>query len=137
MPGGGDPVGGGVKSTDDGRGTHLPGEAEGTGAVQRVQVGDGDGIIGEAQDNTAWASGRGEMELENLGQGEEVWTYRMAFPAKGGPRSFPVEVFPRRAATRTDIRVHSMHRHVLDTVVTLEEGNIPHPRCLRCDILVP
>ena len=27
-------------------------------------------------------------------------------------------------------------RHVRDTITILEEGNIPHPRCLRCDILV-
>ena len=35
------------------------------------------------------------------------------------------------------MRVHFLHWHVLDTVVILEEGNLPHPRCPRCDILVP
>ena len=30
-----------------------------------------------------------------------------------------------------------MHRHVQDTMVTLEEGNFPHPRCARCDMQVP
>ena len=34
MTGGGDPYGGGVRETDDRRGTLLPGAAEGTGAVQ-------------------------------------------------------------------------------------------------------
>ena len=33
--------------------------------------------------------------------------------------------------------VHFMHRHVLDTVVIMEKGNSPHPRCARCDMLVP
>ena len=33
--------------------------------------------------------------------------------------------------------VHFLHRHVLDTVVILEEGNLPHPWCTRCDMLVP
>ena len=33
--------------------------------------------------------------------------------------------------------VQFLHRHVLDTVVILEEGNFPHPRCARCDMLVP
>ena len=33
--------------------------------------------------------------------------------------------------------VHFMHWNVLDTVVLLEEGNLPHPRCPRCDMLVP
>ena len=35
------------------------------------------------------------------------------------------------------MRVHFVHRHVLNTVVVLEEGNFPHPRCARCDIQVP
>ena len=30
-----------------------------------------------------------------------------------------------------------MHWHVLDTVVILEEGNLHHTRCARCDMMVP
>ena len=58
MPGGGEPVGGGVRVMDDGRGTLLPVAAEVTGAVQGVCGGDDNGVIGGAQDDTAWASGR-------------------------------------------------------------------------------
>ena len=35
------------------------------------------------------------------------------------------------------MRVHSVHRHVQDTMVMLEEGNLPHPGCARCDMQVP
>ena len=28
-------------------------------------------------------------------------------------------------------------RYVRDTVIILEEGNLPHPRCENCDMLVP
>ena len=35
------------------------------------------------------------------------------------------------------MRVHLLQWNVLDTVVIMEEGNLPHPRCTRCDILVP
>ena len=35
------------------------------------------------------------------------------------------------------MRVHFLHRHVLDTVVILEEGNLPLPWCTRCDMMVP
>ena len=35
------------------------------------------------------------------------------------------------------MRVNFLHRHVRDTVVVLEEGNLPHPRCPRCDMLFP
>ena len=67
---------------------------------------------------------------------EEPPTYKMAFPAKGGPRSFPVERCLGRAATRTEMRVHFLYRNVLDTVVILEEGNLPNPQCIRCNMLV-
>ena len=33
--------------------------------------------------------------------------------------------------------LHFLHRYVWDTVVILEEGNLPHPWCPRCDMLVP
>ena len=29
------------------------------------------------------------------------------------------------------------HRHNRDTVVILAEGNLPHPRCPLCDMMVP
>ena len=35
------------------------------------------------------------------------------------------------------MRFHFVHRNVLNTVVILEEGTFPHPRCTRCDMLVP
>ena len=52
MPGGGDPVGGGVWAKDDWKGTLLLGESEGTGAVQGVRVGDDNCIIGRIQEDT-------------------------------------------------------------------------------------
>ena len=69
--------------------------------------------------------------------GEDPRIYCMTFLAKGGLRSCPMEGYPVLAATRTTMRVHFLHRHVLDTVVILEEGNIPHQRCPRYDMLVP
>ena len=35
------------------------------------------------------------------------------------------------------MRVHFLHWHVHDTVVILEEGNLPLPRCPQCDLRVP
>ena len=35
------------------------------------------------------------------------------------------------------MRVHFVHRHILNTVVMMEERNSPHPRCARCDMQVP
>ena len=33
--------------------------------------------------------------------------------------------------------VHLLHGHILDTMVILEEGKLPHPRCPRLYMLVP
>ena len=35
------------------------------------------------------------------------------------------------------MQVHFLYWNVRYTVVILEEGNLPHPRCPRCDMLVP
>ena len=32
------------------------------------------------------------------------------------------------------LRVNLFHRHVRDTILILEEGNLPHPRCPHCGI---
>ena len=62
--------------------------------------------------------------------------YNMSFLAKGDRRRCPVERCPGVLATRTAMRMHFVHRHVHDTVVMLEEGNPPLPRCPRCDLQV-
>ena len=48
-----------------------------------------------------------------------------------------MEGCPGRAGTRTVMRMHFCSRHVWDIVIILEEGNLPPPRCSRCDMLVP
>ena len=89
MPGGRDPVGGGVQATDDGRGTFLPGAAEGTGAVKGVQGGDGSWIDGRAHEDTKWASNRGYMELEKLNHGGRTADVPHVLPVQGRPMELP------------------------------------------------
>ena len=48
-----------------------------------------------------------------------------------------MEGCPGREGTRTAMRVHFWRRHVWDIIIILEEGNLPHPRCTNCDMLVP
>ena len=64
-------------------------------------------------------------------------TYRIDFLTKGGPRGCPVEGFPGRAGTRAEMKMHLCNWHVREILIILEEGNLPHPRCSRCDMLVP
>ena len=59
----------------------------------------------------------------------------MNFP-KGSQRQCPVEGCLGVSETQAAMRVHFVHRHVHDTVVILEEGNLPLPRCPRCDLQV-
>ena len=80
--------------------------------------------------------GLGSEGDEADGGGDDPRTYRMTFPMRVGPRPCPVEGCSGRASTRTTMRVHFWHRHVRDTVLILEEGNLPHPRCPLCDMLV-
>ena len=47
-----------------------------------------------------------------------------------------MEGCPGVSATRAAMRVHFVHRHVHNTVVILEEGNLLLPRCPRCDLQV-
>ena len=54
MPGGGDPVGGGLWQNGDGRVTFLPGAIEGVCALQGVWVGYGGWIDGRAHEVTTW-----------------------------------------------------------------------------------
>ena len=60
----------------------------------------------------------------------------MNFP-KGSQRQCPVEGCPGVSEKRAAMRVHFVHRHIHNTVVILEEGNLTLPRCPRCDLQVP
>ena len=35
------------------------------------------------------------------------------------------------------MQMHFFNRHVQDIVIILEDGNLPHPSCPRCGMLVP
>ena len=64
---------------------------------------------------------------ESDGGGKDPRTYIMAFLTWARPRPCPVEGCSGRASTRTAMRVKLCHRHTRDTVVILEEVNLPHP----------
>ena len=74
--------------------------------------------------------------MEHTGHGE--WSPELldVFPGEGRTEKFPVAECLGRVMTRTEMRVYFVHWHILDTVVILEEGNFPHPRCSQCEMLV-
>ena len=71
--------------------------------------------------------GSGQEGDKEVG-GDEPRAFRMALPEKSGPRPFPVEGCSGRAVMRTSMRVHFWHRHVRNTVLIMEDRNLPHPR---------
>ena len=54
-----------------------------------------------------------------------------------GLKDLPVEGWQGRVVTRTGIHVHLIQQHVQDTMKILDEGNLPHPWCPLCDMLLP
>ena len=95
MPGDRDPVGGVVRATDDRRGTLLPVATEGAGTVQVVRGGDGGSIFGGAQYDTAWASGRVDAKLENIGHGGRASDISHVLPVQGRPAELSGGGMPR------------------------------------------
>ena len=76
------------------------------------------------------------QEGKEEARGDKPRTYRIAFPAKAGPRPCPVKGCSGRASTWTVMRMHFWHRNVRDTAVILEEGNLPRLWCPLCEIMM-
>ena len=55
--------------------------------------------------------------------------YMVSFPIAAGYLGFIVGGYKGQVTTRTNLLIHFVHCHMGDTVVILEEGNRPHPRC--------
>ena len=66
------------------------GATEGTGPVHGVGGGDGEGICGGAQDDSAWSSGRGATDLENIGHRGRAVDISHGLPGQGRPAEMPV-----------------------------------------------
>ena len=94
-------------------------------------------LVTHRQTQHGVAKGGLGSEGDEADGGNEPRTYRLTFPVRAGPRLCPVEGCSGRASTRTTMRVHFWHQHVRDTVVILEEGKLPHPRCPLHDTMVP
>ena len=94
-------------------------------------------LVAHLQTQHGGAKVRLGQEVNKESGGDKPRNYRTEFNTKAGLRPCPVEGCSDRALTRTKMRVHFWYRHVRDTMVILEEGNFPHPRCPLCDIMVP
>ena len=122
-------------SRADGVGEILCREATRESGVRGVWGGNRGYIHVKSSDDSTWEGRNMTAPLEPQ-DGRGPRTYKMSFPEKGGQRRCPVERCPGVLATRVAMRVNFVHRNVHNTVVILEEGNLPLPRCPRCDLQV-
>ena len=65
------------------------------GTVQGLQVGDGGGVCGGAQYDSAWESSRGATDLENLGHGGRAVDVLHGRPGQRRPTELPSGGMPR------------------------------------------
>ena len=63
--------------------------------------------------------------------------YTVSFPKTLRTKACPVAGCGGSAKTHQSLRRHFLHRHVADTLVILQEGSHPLPRCELCDMFVP
>ena len=79
---------------------------------------------------------RGRHHWGTTAPGGELQTYNMDLPTAGAPRNCPVKGCRGRVAMQTAMQVLFPHWNVRDTVIILEEGNLPYPECTWDDMLV-
>ena len=76
-------------------------------------------LVTHCQTQHGVAKGGLGSEGDESDGGDKPRTYRLAFPARVGPRPCPVEGCSGRASTWTAMRVHFWHWPVRNTVVIL------------------
>ena len=114
----------------------LRGETTGESCMRGVWGVSSGRVHVESSDDSTWKSSRAAATVDPPdGQGGQ--DIQDVLPNEGGAEAVSSGGVPGALATRTAMRVQFVHRHVQDTVVMLEEGNLPHPWCPRCNLQVP
>ena len=68
--------------------------------------------------------------------GHQAQRYRVSFPKSSRKIRCPVDGCPGTATTPYNLHHHFAHRHPTDTLMILEEGSAPLPKCERCGMHV-
>ena len=77
------------------------------------------------------------MGMEGRGHGRGGATNVSDGVPQGGDKGIPSRRVPGDGGDKDGDARALWRRHMRDTVIILEEGNLPHPRCENCDMLVP
>ena len=68
---------------------------------------------------------------------EDPQHYRVYFTREAGEIEYHVLGCWGGEKNRTNIRIHFLHLQMQNTLVIMEEGNLPHHWCLYCDMFTP
>ena len=95
-------------------------------------------LVTHRQTQNGVAKGKlGSEGYKAYGGDNKLSTYKMDFPKMEGTMPCPFKGCSGQASTCTAMMIHFWHRYVRDTMVILDEGNISHPRCSLCDMMLP
>ena len=113
----------------------APAEA---GGIPRVRSRSDSGLAPDTLSEPSWRGARtGEGQPAPSTPRRETQTYRLSFPKHLCRLRCPVTGCLGGASSRINLQIHFARRHVQDTIMILEEGSHPYPRCPQCDMSVP
>ena len=78
-----------------------------------------------------------DLEISGRPPAGEPQTCCIKFSSKVGPWDCPVKRCKGMTYIMTGLYVQLLHSHVQGTMINLGEGNLTHPRCNCCDMIVP
>ena len=97
VPGGRQPIRGGVRTKDDREGADVSGETKGAGRVWGLREGDGGRVAGISLDYVAWEGKGGQVELERISHGRRRNTdLSDRVPNQGRDEGMPSGGLPRK-----------------------------------------
>ena len=105
--------------------------------MQGVRIVGGGGISDKSSDDSTWKGGGDTEAMENPGRGGRDTKFPNCFPGEGRPAELPGGGIPGTSCNEDGNAGALTAPECLDTVVILEEGNLSHSHCTRCNILFP
>ena len=109
--------------------------------MRGMKKGGGGGVAGIPPHVTAWEGTLKALEMEGRGYGGGRRGKATDIPDRvtqgGGQRRVQWKGVRRGQGHGRRCGFTSWRRHVRDIVIILEEVNLPHPICTRCDMFVP
>ena len=68
---------------------------------------------------------------------EDPQFYKVFFPNTVGSVELPVKGFWGWVTICIKLRIHFVHHYMWYMLVILDLGNLPHPQCPDCNVLLP